>query len=96
MVNGLLSILQNTTLWLTVTSIWFIFKLSKSFAPGLATDENGPNAKRSYQHVGGAWSPAPAEEGNYMIRARVSYEVHAPVITSPGQDLVTNANRCYD
>lgn len=58
--------------------------------PGLATDENGKNAGRSYQGVSGAWSPSPAEEGNYMIRARVSYEVHGPVITSPIANSVTN------
>ncbi|SIT66124.1 S8 family peptidase [Edaphobacillus lindanitolerans] len=58
--------------------------------PGLATDENGPNAKRSYQFVGGAWSPAPADEGNYMIRARVDFEVVAPVITSPAESSLTN------
>ncbi|MED3554018.1 S8 family serine peptidase [Cytobacillus praedii] len=52
-------------------------------SPGLATDENGPNAKRSWQLVGGAWTPSPAEEGNYMIRSTVNYEVTAPVITSP-------------
>ena len=57
--------------------------------PGLATDENGTNAKRSYQYVG-SWSPAPAAEGNYMIRARVSYEVSEPVITTPKTDTVTN------
>ncbi|MCP3738558.1 S8 family serine peptidase [Rossellomorea sp. BNER] len=51
--------------------------------PGLGTDENGENAGRSWQYVGGAWSPSPAEEGNYMIRATVNYEVTAPVITSP-------------
>ncbi|MFD1173866.1 S8 family serine peptidase [Oceanobacillus picturae] len=59
-------------------------------APGLATDENGPNAERSYQMVGGAWSPSPAAEGNYMIRSRVSYEAETPVITSPAEDLITN------
>ncbi|SDN33346.1 bacillopeptidase F. Serine peptidase. MEROPS family S08A [Psychrobacillus sp. OK028] len=58
--------------------------------PGLATDENGVNAKRSYQGVSGAWSPSPAAEGNYMIRARVSYEVVGPIITSPEAGLVTN------
>lgn len=58
--------------------------------PGLATDENGVNAGRSYQGVSGAWSPSPAEEGNYMIRARVSYEVVGPIITSPETGLVTN------
>jgi bacillopeptidase F len=58
--------------------------------PGLATDENSPNAGRSYQEVGGVWSSSPAAEGNYMIRARVAYEVETPVITSPEDGLVTN------
>lgn len=58
--------------------------------PGLATDENGTNAGRSYQSVSGAWSTSPTAEGNYMIRARVSYEVHGPVITAPTADIVTN------
>ncbi|WP_339212525.1 S8 family serine peptidase [Solibacillus sp. FSL W8-0372] len=58
--------------------------------PGLATDEDGKNAARSYQHVSGAWSTAPAAEGNYMIRARVSYEVVGPVITSPDTNSITN------
>lgn len=59
-------------------------------APGLGTDEDGTNAERSWQFVGGAWSPAPAEEGNYMIRAQVDYEVTAPVITSPADGSFTN------
>ena len=59
-------------------------------APGLATDEDGKNAERSYQAVSGTWSKSPAEEGNYMIRARVSYEVNAPVITSPVAESVTS------
>src|SRR5699024_983930 len=59
-------------------------------APGLATDETSPNSDRNYQYVGGAWSPSPADEGNYMIRARVAYEVEEPVITSPSDGLITN------
>lgn len=59
-------------------------------APGLATDENGPNAERSFQYVGGAWNQSPADEGNYMIRARVNYEVEEAVITSPEDGLITN------
>ncbi|MFD2046407.1 S8 family serine peptidase [Ornithinibacillus salinisoli] len=58
--------------------------------PGLATDENSPNAERSYQSVGGAWSQSPAAEGNYMIRARVAYGVDNPVITAPAEGLITN------
>jgi len=59
-------------------------------SPGLATDENGTNAKRSWQLVGGAWTPSPEEEGNYMIRAVVDYEVTAPSITSPVDGTFTN------
>ncbi|MFS0690334.1 S8 family serine peptidase [Sporosarcina sp. 179-K 8C2 HS] len=67
----------------------YIQTAANPYAPGLATDENGPNAKRSYQFVG-SWSPAPAAEGNYMIRARVSFEVFEPTITSPENGTVTN------
>ncbi|MCM3619498.1 S8 family serine peptidase [Sutcliffiella horikoshii] len=59
-------------------------------APGLGTDEDGPNAGRSWQYVGGAWSPAPEAEGNYMIRALVNFEVTAPTITSPADGSYTN------
>src|SRR5690625_1540978 len=59
-------------------------------APGLATDETSPNAQRSYQYVGGSWEQSPANEGNYMIRARVAYEVETPEITSPSEDIITN------
>lgn len=59
-------------------------------SPGLATDEDGPNAKRSWQGVSGAWSLSPEEEGNYMIRATVDYEVKEPVITSPKDGTYTN------
>ncbi|MCA1319917.1 S8 family serine peptidase [Bacillus tianshenii] len=58
--------------------------------PGLATDEDGEYAARSWQFVGGAWSPSPEEEGNYMIRARVNFEVTAPSITSPADGSYTN------
>ncbi|MCG7345721.1 S8 family serine peptidase [Sporosarcina sp. ACRSL] len=68
----------------------YIQTAANPYAPGLATDENGTNAKRSYQFVGGSWSPAPTSEGNYMIRARVSFEVSKPMITSPQTGTVTN------
>ncbi|WP_093134736.1 S8 family serine peptidase [Salinibacillus kushneri] len=58
--------------------------------PGLATDESSENQERSYQRVGGEWSQTPASEGNYMIRARVSYEVEDPQITSPEAELITS------
>lgn len=59
-------------------------------SPGLSTDENGPNAGRSWQLVSGSWSPSPEDEGNYMIRAAVSYEVNVPVITEPKASSYTN------
>lgn len=59
-------------------------------SPGLATDETSTNAGRSHQLVGGTWEPSPADEGNYMIRARVSYEVETPAITSPDDGYMTN------
>ncbi|WP_051030936.1 S8 family serine peptidase [Robertmurraya massiliosenegalensis] len=58
--------------------------------PGLATDESGPNAERSFQSVAGAWSPSPTSEGNYMIRARVDYAVQNVAITSPSDGFLTN------
>ncbi|WP_090870001.1 S8 family peptidase [Oceanobacillus limi] len=58
--------------------------------PGLATDENGTYAERSYERVGGAWGQSPADEGNYMIRARVAYGVDDPVIQSPADGEITN------
>jgi bacillopeptidase F len=58
--------------------------------PGLGTDEDGELSGRSYQLVGGAWSVSPEDEGNYMIRATVNYEVTAPVITSPADGSFTN------
>nr|BAD99234.1 SC protease [Bacillus sp. KSM-LD1] len=59
-------------------------------APGLGTDEDGPNAGRSWQLVGGAWSPSPEAEGNYMIRATVNFEVTPPTVTSPVDGTFTN------
>ncbi|WP_284036571.1 S8 family serine peptidase [Neobacillus sp. 114] len=60
-------------------------------SPGLATDENGKNAKRSWQLVSGGWAPSPEAEGNYMIRAVVDYEVTAPTITAPVDGTFTNS-----
>jgi bacillopeptidase F len=59
-------------------------------SPGLGTDESGTNYGRSWQMVGGGWSPSPADEGNYMIRAEVKYELGAPTITSPVNGSATN------
>ncbi|WP_426334727.1 S8 family serine peptidase [Paenibacillus silvae] len=63
--------------------IVYIQTLAGTSAPGLATDEDGEYAARSWQRVSGAWSASPAEEGNYMIRAVVKYPVNAPVLTQP-------------
>lgn len=71
----------------------YVQKGDNPYAPGLATDENGAYAARSFQRVGGAWSQSPASEGNYMIRARVAYEVEQPIIITPGEDIVTNENQ---
>ncbi|MGN7329102.1 S8 family serine peptidase [Bacillus pumilus] len=59
-------------------------------SPGLATDEDGSNAERSWQLTSGAFSPSPKEEGNYMIRALVDYEADVPEITSPKAGIITN------
>jgi bacillopeptidase F len=58
-------------------------------APGLAVDEDGEKANRSWQYEAGAWSPSPTAEGNIMIRAVVDYETSAPVITAP---VITSPN----
>ncbi|KGA97788.1 peptidase S8 [Alkalihalobacillus alcalophilus ATCC 27647 = CGMCC 1.3604] len=68
----------------------YIQKHANPDTPGLATDEDGPNAERSWQYVGGAWSQTPLAEGNYMIRALVDYELTAPTITSPESGTYTN------
>lgn len=59
-------------------------------SPGLATDEDGENAGRSWQLVSGGWSLSPADEGNYMIRAKIKNEVTPPTITSPKTGAFTN------
>jgi bacillopeptidase F len=68
----------------------YIQKGINTASPGLATDEDGENAFRSWQLVGGGWSQSPEAEGNYMIRAVVDYEVTAPTISSPVDGGFTN------
>lgn len=70
--------------------IVYIQTVANPNSPGLATDESGTNALRSWQRVSGAWSASPEDEGNYMIRAVVQYPVSAPVITSPTANAFTN------
>ncbi|PAV28297.1 hypothetical protein CIL05_16810 [Virgibacillus profundi] len=59
------------------------------YAPALAVDEDYPFAERSYQLVNGTWSPAPVEDGNYVIRAKVDYEVDVPTIAAPSEGTIT-------
>ncbi|MCY8032200.1 S8 family peptidase [Bacillus sonorensis] len=62
-------------------------------SPALASDEDGENSGRNWQFTDGAWSKIPVEQGNFMIRALVDYEVSVPVITSPKDGLVTNQKK---
>ncbi|WP_429714998.1 S8 family serine peptidase, partial [Bacillus rhizoplanae] len=66
----------------------YVQTLNYPIALGLATDNGNPYMERSYQYLDGEFYPAFVEDGNYMIRARVSYEVDTPVITSPKHDEV--------
>lgn len=70
--------------------IVYIQTLAGTSAPGVATDETGPNAHRSWNRISGTWGLTAEEEGNYMIRATVRYPVNAPVITSPTNGAYTN------
>ncbi|MFB7141571.1 S8 family serine peptidase [Gottfriedia sp. NPDC056225] len=58
--------------------------------PGIGRDDNGDKSYRSWQSKEGIWSQTPTTEGNYMIRARVSYEVTQPLITLPADESYTN------
>lgn len=59
-------------------------------APGLASDENGTNANRSWQFVDGNWTQVAKDDGNYMIRAIVKYSAFPPTITAPTNNTFTN------
>ncbi|MBH0162434.1 S8 family peptidase [Fictibacillus sp. 26RED30] len=71
----------------------YIQNFANPNTPGLATDEDGEWSGRSFQSLSGAWSQSPEEEGNYMIRATVNYEVTAPSITSPVDGSFTNEEK---
>ncbi|WP_129690710.1 S8 family serine peptidase [Gottfriedia acidiceleris] len=58
--------------------------------PGIGRDDNGDKAYRSWECKEGIWSQTPTTEGNYMIRAHVSYEVAQPLITQPVDGKYTN------
>lgn len=59
-------------------------------APGLGTDDGNPYTHRSYQYLDGKFYPAFEDDGNYMIRSKVSYEIESPVITSPKEGETLN------
>lgn len=76
----------------TVTGDFFVVYLQDApypNTPGLGVDENLPDTGRNWQLVDGSWSPW-SDVGNFMLRALVSYEVTAPVITSPQDGSFTN------
>ncbi|WP_161524808.1 cell wall-binding repeat-containing protein [Alteribacter lacisalsi] len=76
-----------------VTDNDFIITTIQPFAgtqsPGVATDEEQPNAERSYFYIGGSFEPE-TQYGNFLIRANVGYALEAPVITSPDDWTYTN------
>ncbi|MFC4559411.1 S8 family serine peptidase [Virgibacillus kekensis] len=59
-------------------------------SPALAADESSQHNGRSWQLTGGTWTPSPTEEGNYMIRALVNFEIVSPEITSPTDKTFTS------
>src|SRR5699024_5643155 len=67
----------------------YIQSVDNPLGPGLATDEESPNSDRNYRLVDGTWENAPLDEGNYMIRSRVNYELETPVINSPYDGEIT-------
>lgn len=56
---------------------------------GIGMDENS-SAGRSYMLIEGVMNKCPADYGNIMLRAKVSYEVAIPVITSPADGAFIN------
>ncbi|MDQ0254789.1 bacillopeptidase F [Evansella vedderi] len=51
-------------------------------SPGIGTDEEHPNAQRSYLYVNGDFQEH-FDNGNFMIRASVAYALDPPAIDSP-------------
>lgn len=68
----------------------YIQAVDNPLGPGLGTDEDGPYSERNYRLVDGAWEEAPLDQGNYMIRSRVNYELETPVINSPNDGDITS------
>ncbi|WP_176371460.1 S8 family serine peptidase [Litchfieldia alkalitelluris] len=57
-------------------------------SPAVGTDEEFPNAERSYLYVDGAFEPH-FDNGNFMIRANVAYSLDAPSLTAPSDGTIT-------
>ncbi|WP_078594046.1 S8 family serine peptidase [Evansella clarkii] len=57
-------------------------------SPAVGTDEEHPNAERSYLYIQGAFQPH-FDNGNFMIRANVAYSLEAPVIETPADQTYT-------
>ncbi|ALC90580.1 hypothetical protein AM500_12875 [Bacillus sp. FJAT-18017] len=53
------------------------------FIPAINKDTNGAWSGRSYSYIDGVWKQTVKSDGNYMIRAVVSYDEAVPEITSP-------------
>ncbi|HYF81368.1 MAG TPA: S8 family serine peptidase, partial [Symbiobacteriaceae bacterium] len=81
-----------SSLGITITGDFFVAYLQDGEypdIPGFAFDESTPQTDRNWAFVEGNWNPWDGD-GNAMIRARVSYEVGAPAITSPADGSFTN------
>ncbi|WP_280770713.1 S8 family serine peptidase [Salipaludibacillus daqingensis] len=59
------------------------------YSPAVGTDEEQPNAERSYLNIGGSFEPH-FDNGNFMIRANVAYSLDAPTLTSPEDGMFTS------
>ncbi|QUL99261.1 MAG: S8 family serine peptidase [Candidatus Fermentithermobacillus carboniphilus] len=91
--DGNWTVIDCGDLGITVTGDFYVAYIQSApypNCPGLAVDEDGRQYGRSWQFVGGEWSPRAEDEGNTMIRASVMYPVGVPVITSPADGTVTN------
>ncbi|CEG27098.1 S8 family serine peptidase [Bacillus sp. B-jedd] len=53
------------------------------YIPAINKDTNGAWSGRSYSYIDGVWKQTVKSDGNYMIRAVVSYDNAVPEITSP-------------
>ncbi|MCD8510592.1 MAG: S8 family serine peptidase [Bacillus sp. (in: Bacteria)] len=52
------------------------------YSPAVGTDEENPNAERSYLYIDGSFQEH-FDNGNFMMRANVAYSLDAPSIDAP-------------